>query len=73
MRIDLNQGIDEHGRKFGYVHGDNGGYFFTWMPTLKKTLESVDVDSVDGDGGLNPRDVLKFLVAKIGKTFDSLD
>lgn len=52
LQIDMGQGIDEQGRKFGYIHGEEGGYFFTWMPTLAETLASLEEDEVDGDGGL---------------------
>lgn len=48
--IDRNQGRDEQDRKFGYVHtGDDehGGYFFTWLPTLAETLDSLDADEQD--------------------------
>lgn len=59
--VDLNQGQDEQGRTFGYVAGDEGGYFFTWMPTLQETLASVEVDEVDGDGELDEAEVVDFL------------
>jgi hypothetical protein len=50
LRIDKNQGETEQGRTFGYIHtGDeeDGGYFFTWMPTLAETLDSLDADQQD--------------------------
>lgn len=59
--VDLVQGRDDQERTFGYVHGDDGGFFFTWMPTLEQTLSSVEVDEVDGDGDLNESDVVEFL------------
>lgn len=59
--VDLFQGQDEQGRDFGYVAGDNGGYFFTWLPTLDETLDSIEVDQQDGNGGLNKYDVREFL------------
>lgn len=70
MTIDMNQGVDEQGRKFGYVHGDDGGFFFTWMPTLEATLASVDEDDVDGDGGLDESEVVEFLRGKIAGKFE---
>lgn len=47
------QGVDRNGREFGYVSGEGGGLFFTWMPTLEETLDSMEQDEVDGDGGLD--------------------
>lgn len=69
MILDHHQGDTEHGRKFGYVSGDGGGYFFTWMDSLEETLESVEVDEVDGDGGLTADQVRAFLADKIAKYF----
>ena len=41
--FDLNQGLTENGRTFGYVGIENrGGYFFTWLPTLAETLASIE-------------------------------
>jgi hypothetical protein len=59
--VDICQGQDEHGHDFGYVAGDEGGFFFTWMPTLKETLESIEEDDIDGGGGLDKHEVRKFL------------
>ncbi len=59
--IDVVQGKDAQDRDFGYVHGDDGGFFFTWMPTLEETVSSVDEDEVDGDGGLTGAEVRDFL------------
>ena len=56
--------------KPSYVHGDDGGFFFTWMPTLDATLDSVEEDEVDGDGGLTETEVKAFLRAKIGGRFE---
>lgn len=50
LTIDRYQGRDDQDRKFGYVHTgdeDDGGYFFTWMPTLEETLGSLDADQQD--------------------------
>lgn len=60
-QVDLVQGEDEQGRKFGYVAGDDGGFFFTWMGNLSATIASVEEDDVDGDGGLDESDVAAFL------------
>lgn len=68
-QVDLWQGETEihgpsvkcGGRAFGYAHGDDGGYFFTWMDTLDATLASVEEDEVDGNGGLDQNAVAKFL------------
>jgi len=50
MWTTTNQGRDEKQRIFGYV-GESGrgggGYFFTWRPTLKETLASINADAVD--------------------------
>ena len=71
MTIDMNQGLDAQGRKFGYVCGDEGGYFFTWLPTLEETLASVEVDEVDGDGDLGESEVADFLRTKISHKFET--
>jgi hypothetical protein len=60
-QVELMQGRDDQDRAFGYVHGDDGGFFFTWMPTLDATLSSVEEDEVDGDGGLDREEVVEFL------------
>lgn len=70
MTIDLYQGEDDQGRRFGYVHGDDGGFFFTWMDTLEKTLDSIDEDDQDGDGGLTEEEVRDFLRSKIAAKFE---
>lgn len=46
---DKNQGLTEQDRAFGYIHTGNeeGGYFFTWMPTLEETLASINADEQD--------------------------
>lgn len=59
--VDLVQGWGVSGERFGYVHGDNGGFFFTWKPTLEATLASVEEDEVDGAGGLDEDEVVEFL------------
>ena len=45
LKIDIDQGEDDNGRTFGYVRTDredDGGYFFTWLPTIEETLGSLD-------------------------------
>lgn len=59
--VSLDQGTNDDDRKFGYVCGDEGGFFFTHMPTLQETLDSIEVDEVDGDGGLDRDEVAEFL------------
>jgi hypothetical protein len=60
-QVDLMQGETEDGAKFGYVSGDDGGFFFTWRDTPEATLDSVETDEVDGDGGLGQSEVIEFL------------
>jgi len=47
LYVDPDQGKDEQGRVFGYICDLNvdGGYFFTWMPTLCETLKSLETDT----------------------------
>jgi hypothetical protein len=59
--VTLVQGTDHDDLEFGYVDGEGGGMFFTWMPTLAETLDSVEVDTVDGDGGLDRHEVRELL------------
>jgi hypothetical protein len=68
MQVDLYQGEDQQGRKFGYVCGDGGGFFFTWMPSLDATLDTVEEDEVDGDGGLDRAEVVDHLRAYLPST-----
>lgn len=68
MHVDLNQGIGKDGATFGYVAGDEGGYFFTWRETLEATLATVEVDEVDGDGGLDEAEVVAHLRSKLPAT-----
>ena len=67
-QVDLCQGTDDHDRDFGYVAGDDGGFFFTWLPTLSETLASIDEDEQDGDGGLDADDVREFLAGLLPTT-----
>ena len=60
-QVDLSQGTTEQDRTFGYVRGEDGGMFFTWMDTLEKTIRSIEADEVDGDGGLDEAEVAEFL------------
>lgn len=59
--VDLYQGRTEGELAFGYVRGEDGGFFFTWMDTLDATLDSVEEDEVDGDGELERDEVVEFL------------
>lgn len=65
MTLDRWQGDDEQGRKFGYICGDDGGWFFTHMPTLAETLDSLEEDEVDGDGGVSATEARRFLKRKL--------
>ena len=70
--IDHNQGIDEQSRKFGYVHTgdeDDGGYFFTWLPTLEATLDSLDADQQD-EPTFDESIAREFLKIKISNKFE---
>ena len=67
-QVHLHQGDDANDRAFGYVAGDDGGFFFTWMDTLDATLDSIEVDEVDGDGGLEESDVREFLASYLPTT-----
>jgi hypothetical protein len=60
-QVDLVQGETNLDRKFGYVAGDDGGFFFTWLDTLSSTLSSVEEDEIDGAGELVRSDVIAFL------------
>lgn len=59
--VALVQGRTEDDREFGYVFGQDGGMFFTWMPTLGETLDSIEEDELDGDGELDANLVRQFL------------
>lgn len=61
MEIDKFQGITEDGKKFGYISGNNGGWFFTWYDTKEETLASLEIDYVDGDGGISYNEALNAL------------
>lgn len=46
--FDANQGRDVAERTYGYAGiDDRGGYFFTWLPTLAATLDSITPDEID--------------------------
>lgn len=68
MRLEPVQGQDDKGRDFGYVHGEDGGFFFTWLETLGATVSSAEEDTVDGDGGLDRSDVVEFLCRRLPGT-----
>lgn len=59
--ISMKQGVRQDGRDFGYVPGEDGGWFFTHMDTVEATIASLEVDSVDGDGGLTRAEAAKRL------------
>ena len=61
------QGETEHGEAFGYVAGDEGGWFFVWGDSLTDTLNSLTEDE-DGDGGLSADEVVEFLTARLPRT-----
>lgn len=61
QQVDLKQGTTGTGHPFGYVAGEEGGFFFTWLDDLDGTLASVEVDEVDGDGDLDRDEVVEFL------------
>lgn len=73
MNLTKKQGISENDREFGYVSGNGGGFFFTWMDTLTETLDSIDEDDQDGDGGLYSGDVREFLLAELIDDFKTDD
>lgn len=58
MTLDRDQGLDKHDRRFGYVEGEDGGWFFTHMGTLDETLNSLEANEIDGDGGLTEAEVM---------------
>lgn len=60
-RVDLDQGVRINNLRFGYVHGRDGGFYFTWHPTLDETIASIEADEIDGDGELDEDDVAEFL------------
>ena len=66
--VSLVQGVDRDGRAFGYVSGDGGGLFFTWMPTLEGSLVSLEPDEISGDGGLDYWQVEEILREYLPKT-----
>jgi hypothetical protein len=65
--VDLVQGSNDEGY-FGYVAGDNGGLFFTWRASVEETVDSLEVDSQDGDGGLDLAEVKTFLCGYLPTT-----
>jgi len=47
-QFDASQGKDKDDRTYGYGGiEDRGGYFFTWLPTLQETLDSIEADEID--------------------------
>ena len=60
-QVDLSQGEYDDGSEFGFVAGDDGGFFFDHLSTLDETVASVEACEVDGDGGLDDAEVREFL------------
>jgi len=69
MFLERYQGTTDDNKRFGYVAGDDGGYFFTWHDSLAQTLASIEEDEQDGDGGLDVDEVREFLEEKISAAF----
>jgi hypothetical protein len=67
-RLDEKQGRTPQGHEFGYLEGQGGGWFFTWFPTLDETMDSLEADPADGDGGLDRDDVEEYLRDRLPKT-----
>jgi len=73
LTLDDNQGTSQDNRTFGFVYSideeSDGGWFFTWMDTLSETLDSLEADEENGDGGLDECDVRCFLEEQITSVF----
>lgn len=67
IKIDWDQGEDELGRKFGYVAGDGGGWFFTHFDSVAEMIESLEIDEIDGDGGVTCQTAETMLVSYIAE------
>lgn len=65
LKIDALQGTDDEGRDFGFVYQEEGegGFFFTWKPSVYTTLATLEPCQVTGDGGLDEDEVRAFLKA----------
>ncbi len=64
-QLDRNQDTDDQGNIYGYIHGDDGGFFFTRHDDLDATLASIEADEADGDGGLSREAVAEFLASEL--------
>lgn len=67
-----NQTPDGEERRFGYICGDDGGWFFTWMDTLEETLDTIEIDEIDGDGGISYWQAMEFLEEAIEDDFNAI-
>lgn len=70
-KFDMYQFRDKRGRKFGYVRTAekaDGGYFFTWMPTMAETLDSLDADEIEKPN-FDESLAREFLESKIASKF----
>jgi len=65
MSVQRYQGTNDDGSKFGYIVAGDGGYFFTWMPTMAETLDSIEADEVDAPSfdAAEAREVLAAAIA----------
>jgi len=71
ITVDKFQGYTSDGGRFGYVAGDEGGWFFEYRETLDETLETLVVDTIDGDGGVDYTSAKAALRAAIAQEFAS--
>lgn len=66
--FDLKQGENDDGSDYGYIGDGDGGYFFTWKPTLEATLATLEADEVD-EPDFSEDDAREALSAKIAGRF----
>lgn len=71
ISIERCQGKTECGDKFGYVHGDEDGYFFTWRDTLEETVASLEYDNAFETPKVSRETAAKFLGEAIKHDFPS--
>jgi len=57
------QGYTIDNIRFGYVAGTEGGWYFTEHLDARDTLDSLEIDEIDGDGGLTHEDARSTLSA----------
>jgi len=56
------QGYTEDDKRFGYIAGsDGGGWFFVECARHSDTLQSLEIDEIDGDGGMSYETAYKIL------------